>query len=396
MGALHRLQGNGEGLMGHTTGMDYVPLAQALADQLHTNGTPEHISRLFARVPRHRFLPDVYWTQDRTRMDRTEAPELWLRTAYTDQALTTQRDDGADGGMGVPSSSSSAPSVMARMLAAARIEPDMRVLEIGTGTGWNAALLSELLGSRNVSSIEIDPAVADHARLALYTAGYSPDVALGDGERAETRHSTYHRIIATCTVSAVPWRWLEQLRYRGRIVTPWAPTPGAPVGVLAVLDTVTSTHAEGRFEGSLSFMWARGQRRPGQHVPGPAAHAEHIETTAGDPREPWLDGERALLLSLLMPEWAHGMRMEPGATDPHVWVASTRCESWARLHADGRVEQGGGRRLVDEARMAWRWWEAQGRPAVSSFGLTVDRDSGRQTVWLHGPQRAVWSSRRQI
>lgn len=382
--------------MGHTTGMDYAPLAASLAGRLRDRGIPEHIARLFVRVPRHRFLPDVYWTTDRTRVDRTEDPGTWLRTAYTDQPLTTQRDDGAEGGMGIPSSSSSAPSVMARMLAAASIEPDQQALEVGTGTGWNAALLSELLGSRNVASVEIDERLADAARGALYAAGYSPDVVTGDGEWVQTRYPAYHRIIATCTVSAVPWRWLEQVRGRGRIVTPWSPTPGAPGGVLAVLDMNGGGVAEGRFEGSLSFMWARGQRWPGRPAPPSAVRAEHNDRVNGDPREPWMDGEQALLLALLQPDWSYGMGMEDGADEPYVWLASTRCESWARVHADGRVEQGGGRRLVDEARMAWQWWEAQGRPPVSSFGLTVDRDTGRQTVWLHGPQHAVWSTQRQV
>jgi protein-L-isoaspartate O-methyltransferase len=376
--------------------LDYAPLAASLAGRLQERGAPEHIARLFVRVPRHRFLPDVYWTSDGSRVDRTTDPATWLRTAYTDQPLTTQRDDGTDEGMGFPSSSSSAPSVMARMLAAARIEPNMRVLEIGTGTGWNAALLSELLGSRNVASVEIDEAMVAASRLALYTAGYTPDVVLGDGERVETRYPAYSRIISTCTVANVPWRWLEQIRGRGRIVTPWAPTPGAPGGVLAVLDTVTATHAEGRFEGSLSFMWSRTQRWPGQPAPSPDLRAERTDQVDGDPREPWLDGEQAVLLSLLRPAWSFGMGTEPGAEAPYVWLASTQCDGWARLHADGRVEQGGGRRLVDEARTAWQWWAAQGRPAVSDFGLTVDRSAGRQTVWLHGPQHAVWSTHRQI
>lgn len=382
--------------MGQNPTMDYAPLAVSLAKRLQERGAPEHIARLFVRVPRHRFLPDVYWTDTRDHVDRTEDPGTWLRTAYTDQPLTTQRDDGAEGGMGIPSSSSSAPSVMARMLTAARLEPSHRVLEIGTGTGWNAALLCELLGSRNVATVEIDPDVGDQARLNLYTSGYGPDVVLGDGERAETRYADYHRIIATCTVSAVPWRWLEQVRGQGRIVTPWSPTPGAPGGVLAALDSVTPTRAEGRFEGGLSFMWARGQRWPGQPAPSPDATAEHVETVDGDPREPWLDGERTLLLALMRPGWTFGMRMAPGATEPHVWLASTTCESWARLHADGRVEQGGRRLLVEEARTTWQWWETQGKPAVSDFGLTVDRDRGCQTVWLHDPQHTVWSTHRQI
>ncbi|MCY9786817.1 methyltransferase domain-containing protein [Nocardiopsis sp. EMB25] len=381
--------------MGNTTTMDYAPLAASLAGRLRDRGTPEHIAKLFVRVPRHRFLPDVYWTEDRTRVDRTDDPATWLRTAYTDQALTTQRDDGRDGGMGVPTSSSSAPSVMARMLAAARIEPDQRVLEIGTGTGFNAALLAELLGSRNVTTIEVDQALAETARAALYTAGYTPDVVIGDGEQTP-RPASVHRIIATCTVSRLPWSWLDQLRGRGRIVTPWSPSPGAPGGVLAALDTHGTGLAEGGFEGSLAFMWSRNQRRPGGPAPDTDAHPEHVETVAEDPRGPWLDGEKSLLLSLLMPDWTFGMRMEPGADEPHVWLASTRCSSWARVHADGRVEQDGERLLVQEARTTWQWWEHKDRPGVDRFGLTIDRENARQTVWLDGPQHALWTTHRQI
>ncbi|WP_262391567.1 methyltransferase domain-containing protein [Nocardiopsis sp. CNR-923] len=364
-------------MSGHSTGRDHAPLAASLAGRLRDSGTPEHIARLFARVPRHRFLPDVYWTEDRTRVDWTEDPGNWLRTAYTDQALTTQRDDGRDDGMGVPTSSSSAPGVMARMLTAARIEPDQRVLEIGTGTGFNAALLSELLGARNVATIEVDEALTETARTSLYTAGYTPDIIVGDGEQTP-RPASVHRIIATCTVSRVPWSWLDQVRGRGRIVTPWSPTPGAPGGVLAVLDTDGSGLAEGAFEGSLAFMWSRNQRRPEGASPATDTHPGHVENGTGDPREPWLDGEEALLLSLLMPDWAFGMRRKPGADEPHVWLASTRCGSWARLHADGRVEQDGDRLLVQEARTARQWWRSRGEPGVDRFGLTVDRAAGRR------------------
>jgi len=381
-------------MMGNVSSMDHAALAMSLAGRLQDGGTPDHLARLFSVVPRHRFLPDVYWTEDRTRVDRTQDPGTWSRTAYTDQALTTQRDDGAKTGPGIASSSSSAPSVMARMLTAARIEPGMRVLEVGTGTGYNSALLSELVESRNVATVEIDPHLAECARGDLYAAGYTPDVIVGDGEYATTRYLAHHRIIATCTVSVVPWQWLGHLYGHGRIVTPWAPTPGAPGGVLAVLDMVTPTLAEGRFEGPLSFMWARGQRWPTQPVPPLDARAEHIETTGLDPRKPWLDGETALLLSLLCPGWTYGMRMETEAEDLYVWLASTSCESWARLHADGRIEQSGRRLLANEARTAWQWWESQGSPEVADFGLSVDRGQGRQSVWLYEPENIMWSTRR--
>ncbi len=93
-----------------------------------------------------------------------------------------------------------------------------------------------------------------------------------------------------------------------------------------------------------------------------------------------------------MPDWSFGFRMEPGATEPHVWIASTTCPSWARVHADGRVEQAGGRHLADEADQAWQRWQVWEEPAVSDFGLTVDLHHHTQTVWLHHPDNPLWST----
>lgn len=380
-------------MTGHNQTMDHSPLARALAGQTPDH-VPDYIRHLFAWVPRHRFLPDIMWGPDRTRYDRATDPEVWMRAAYADQALTTQRDDGREG-MGISSSSSSAPSVMARMLAAAHLEPKHRVLEVGTGTGYNAALLCQLLESSQVTTIEIDPAIAETARSALYAQGLYPTIITGDGELSGGGLPSFDRVIATCTVSEIPSAWIRQLRGRGRIVTPWAPTPGAPGGVLAVLDS-SHGRAEGRFEGALAFMWARGQRDPGgTPPPHQEVEAQTTERVLGDPRAPWLNGDQALLLSLLMPAWAFGMGMEEGADEPYVWVTSTSADAgWARLHADGRVEQGGGRRLVDEAAGAWEVWQRWDRPAVSDFGLSVDLDRGVQTVWVHGPQHTLWSTHR--
>ncbi|SHK90581.1 hypothetical protein SAMN05421803_14130, partial [Nocardiopsis flavescens] len=101
------------------TPFDYSPIALRLVDALLDQGTPAHIANAFARVPRHRFLLRTFRGEDRTRYDRDTDPAGWLAAAYTDRALTTQTDDGGAGGMGVPTSSSSAPAVMARMLTAA-------------------------------------------------------------------------------------------------------------------------------------------------------------------------------------------------------------------------------------------------------------------------------------
>ncbi|MEU3017088.1 methyltransferase domain-containing protein [Nocardiopsis sp. NPDC007018] len=375
--------------MGNNTTMEHAPLAQALADQL-PDGIPDHIRTLFATVPRHRFLPDIMWGPDRVRYDRTTDPGAWMRAAYWDQPLTTQRDDGREGGMGIASSSSSAPTVMARMLTAADLAPAHSVMEVGTGTGFNAALLCELVGGERVCTMEIDQVIADTARSTLHRAGYAPEIFCHDAETITTdAPEVFHRIIATCQVAHIPPGWLTQLRPSGLLITPWSPSPGTPGGALAVLKK-RHGKAEGRFEGSLGFMWARGQRWHRGRAPDVGAIPDHTVRAEGDPRD-LLDGESGLLLSLLVPGWACGMRMEPGASEPYLWLTSTSAEpGWAQLHPDGRVEQGGGRRLVKEFETALTWWRAQSAPPVDQFGLTVDEDR-RHTVWVHEPQHALWT-----
>jgi len=75
------------------------------------------------------------------------------------------------------------PAVVAQMLAALEVEPGMQVLEIGTGTGYNAALLAYRLGAENTVSVEVDPAVAEHARRVLATAGFSAVTVVTAGRR---------------------------------------------------------------------------------------------------------------------------------------------------------------------------------------------------------------------
>lgn len=144
-------------------------------------------------------------------------------------AVVTQVDDGAENGPGLPTSSSSAPSIMAAMLDALDVRPDQWVLEIGTGTGWNAALLCELVGDADrVTTVEVDPVLAERARGALEDAGYRTRVVTGDGAAGFPALAPYDRIIATCTVRDIPRAWLAQTRDGGLIVAPWSPRlPGA-------------------------------------------------------------------------------------------------------------------------------------------------------------------------
>ncbi|MDA8370024.1 MAG: methyltransferase [Nocardiopsaceae bacterium] len=360
-----------------------------LVDGLRSKGVPKRIARAFAQVPRHRFIPDQVWDERGNEVKRSTALEDWYRLVYSDVPIVTQHDDGCEGGRGLATSSSSAPSVMAAMLDAAVVEPHMHVLEIGAATGYNAALLCELTGdAESVTTVEVDAALAGQARASLAAAGYHPRVVTGDGALGCPDSGPFDRVIATCAVSRVPEPWIAQTHDGGLVVCPWAPSSGLPGGLLARL-MVRDGVAEGEFTRPLSFMWLRGQR--GDHSPphdlgAEAGTVRHVEQ---DPQPFLLNGAQALPLALMVPAWRFGMRGTPDGS-PLVWVSALDSPSWARLHTD-RVEQGGPRQLWDEFEAAHQWWREHGRPPATEFGLTVDADGHR--VWLGTPEGPTWIHR---
>ncbi len=159
---------------------------------------------------------------------RAEEPNRWLEMASGDDSVVTQVDDGhpagpRDGG-DLPTSSASRPNVVALMLKHLNIRGAERVLEIGTGTGWNAALLAHRFGADRVTTIEVDPEVAACARTALAGAGYGAVcVVTGNGAAGYPPRAPYDRVIATVACRDVPYAWVAQTRPGGRIVAPsWA------------------------------------------------------------------------------------------------------------------------------------------------------------------------------
>jgi protein-L-isoaspartate(D-aspartate) O-methyltransferase len=160
----------------------------------------DRIAAALREVPRHLFLPQL-------------PPE----SAYRDDAIVTKRD--ADG---QPISSSSQPAIMAIMLDQLALAPGLRVLEIGAGTGYNAALMRHIVGpAGTVVSVDIDADVAGQARDHLVSAGY-PDVTVvtADGAEGYPGAAPYDRVIATVGVSDLAPSWLEQTEPGGRIVVP--------------------------------------------------------------------------------------------------------------------------------------------------------------------------------
>jgi protein-L-isoaspartate(D-aspartate) O-methyltransferase len=160
----------------------------------------EAVAEALLAVPRHVFVPEVP-----------------VEAAYRDEAIVTARD-----AQGLPISSSSQPTIMALMLDQLAVAPGHRVLEIGTGSGYNAALLAHLVGPDGaVVSVDIDPRVVARATVALRAAGH-PDVHVvcADGADGYPAAAPYDRIIATVGVWDVAPAWLDQLTPEGRLVVP--------------------------------------------------------------------------------------------------------------------------------------------------------------------------------
>jgi protein-L-isoaspartate(D-aspartate) O-methyltransferase len=156
----------------------------------------------FTSVPRELFVPDI-------------AKARGLAYVYEDRALVTQERNG------VPTSSSSQPAVMALMLEALGVRAGNRVLEIGLGTGYNAALLTHLVGfGGSVTSIDIDDDVVARAKKVLRGNGFPVTSAVADGRDGWPGGAPYDRIIVTASSETVPLTWWEQLAPNGVLVVP--------------------------------------------------------------------------------------------------------------------------------------------------------------------------------
>ncbi len=183
-----------------------------------------NVDELLRRVPREAFVPDVIWVRrddgSAVPLRRADDPDRWLALVRSDDSIITQVDDGATERGVWPTSSASAPHIVATMLEALDVEPGMKVLEIGTGTSYNAALLAELVGPQNVTSVEIDPGLAEQARAALARAGCHVQVVTGDGTHGHAANAPYDRVIATAAACRLPYAWVRQTRPGGRILAP--------------------------------------------------------------------------------------------------------------------------------------------------------------------------------
>ncbi len=144
-------------------------------------------------------------------------PHLPPEQVYKDEAVPIKVDED-----GTVLSSSSQPSMMAIMLRQLDLQPGQNVLEIGTGTGYNAALMQHLAGDEgHVTSIEIDGTVVETARANLQRVAMSAvQVVESDGAQGYAPRASYDRIMATAGIWDVPEAWVRQMKPKALLVAP--------------------------------------------------------------------------------------------------------------------------------------------------------------------------------
>jgi protein-L-isoaspartate(D-aspartate) O-methyltransferase len=177
-----------------------TPAQRMVAEQLRPHGvTDERVLEAMASVPREEFL----------------APRM-RRHAYEDRALAIECGQ-----------TISQPLVVALMIQAAASQPDEVALEVGTGSGYAAAVLSRMC--RRVITIEREPALAERASETLRRLGFdNVEVAVGDGSLGWPAEAPYDVILVAAAARDVPHALLEQLADGGRMVIPVATSADEP------------------------------------------------------------------------------------------------------------------------------------------------------------------------
>lgn len=370
---------------------DDASLRTAMAEQLAADGylRTKPWRQAAEVVPRHEFLRGGFFEQAPGPGPTARQPVLpdsdaWPESCYRDESLVTQLAgtivpaDIRGQIMRAPTSSSTMPSLVLRMLEDLQVEDQHRVLEIGTGTGYSTALLSYRLGDGSVTSVEVDPDVSSRAATALQACGYGPHLVVGDGLAGYPEDGPYDRLIATCGIVDLPNPWIDQVKPGGIILATlcgWLYS-----SELARLRVDADGTAHGRFlGGQISFMLARPQLPPPLGVlPDLDGGTERVTELGADALDDWntrfvaqLAAPRAQRISLERDGGAETVLLDVEAGS---WAAlRKREETWT-------VRQGGPEPLWDAVEDTVRGYRRDGSPDLAQAEIVVTPD-GASITW---------------
>jgi protein-L-isoaspartate(D-aspartate) O-methyltransferase len=348
------------------------------ADELRAAGAirSPQVERAFRTVQRHRLLETFYYHDAGGRVTVHHDPRHprrdHLELIYADTALATRHIDGR------PASSTSQASLVARMLELLDLRPGIKVLEVGAGTGYNAALMAEIVGDqRLVVTVDVLEDVVDQTARLLSAAGYPGiRVVLRDGFAGVPADAPFDRIVATVGCSDLSPHWAEQLADGGMMLVPLEHADGHPLVLVGKDDDALRGRVvlwtgfipirgplQMSGEGLADGLWARGMVMAD---PADVVHEPDPEPRFGPPGpdEPHVTGDDESDFLFFL-----GLADRRACSAPQGVGLTNGLDGWASVARDG-IRWWKDVALAAELDRHYRDWDARGRPAVGEYQVS--------------------------
>ncbi|MEN3273310.1 MAG: protein-L-isoaspartate(D-aspartate) O-methyltransferase [Actinomycetota bacterium] len=349
-----------------------------MVDEISASIADVRVLDAMRRVPRHRFverfiggpLGGPAWTLDTMRdyvMDDDADDETLAVAHEAMRALPAPGSTRMD-----ITTSVSAPKLVASMLDLLELEPGMRVLEIGAGSGYNAALIADLVGDPSlVTTIDFDSTLIEPARGRLAALGLDAiEVVDGDGDHGVAARAPFDRVIGTVGCTDLSPSWFEQLMPDGSMLVPVHHGAAHPV-VRAMADRSS------RLVGPAGFVKVQGrQDQPTWWRSTPGSWREDAERVVGSatklsPGDAW---DASLYVCLRDPR---GCWTTPTLLDDEGAGAAVK---------DGQLVVNGDGALADRLLSLLDDWESLGRPSVAHYAaMWTPRDGEDHIDSVAGP-----------
>ncbi|MCL0082537.1 protein-L-isoaspartate O-methyltransferase [Dehalococcoidia bacterium] len=337
----------------------------------------KQVERAFLRVERHKLVEWFYLKDDKgefeyagqraTKRDvdaQNPDPDL-LKIIYSDTPLPIRIN---------PPSSTSQPSLVAQMLELLELEKGMNVLEIGAGTGYNAALMQEIVGNTgHVTTIDIQDDVAQQARKLLLASGYGGiEVIAADGAEGFPKNAPYDRIIATVGCPDISFRWAEQLGSNGFMLIP------LQHGIEGS-DPLTRIWKEGkRLRGRVvswsGFMSIQGELAIEQRIPFVAQASLHNKKPTVE--YPLLDPLEEMQKFRVKNQWeeSYSFRFFVTIADERAFGSGLWDEEKGIISVESdKLVLYGDESLYQDLKIRCEQWERLGKPGLSDWQLEFFR-----------------------
>lgn len=336
------------------------------------------VEAAFRQVPRHQLIKESY-SGSYSRPDVLEidaANPEHLAMIYSNRAFVIRWDP--------EPSSSSEPGLMANMLELLQLQPALRVLEIGVGSGYNAALMAELVSDPTlITTLDIQSDLVQQTRQQLAAAGYGEiNVLHQDGFHGCETNAPYDRVVATVGCSDLSPHWLTQLAADGFMLIPLS--HGGVGHCPLVRVEQDSARITGRIVAYSSFMPIRGGEFPQELWSLSSDDKERelirlIQTVAPDSKYPIFPGIREFpaSTSVVSNEWAgrfefhHFLALHTPRTFVCWKGTGLGDETSFVLLGDNEIQLYGdqGPSLYEELESINRRWEQLGRPRMLDYNL---------------------------